>query len=150
MHAAIKALRQLQPARIVVAVPTASPKTCEELRSEVDEVIGTITPEPFRAVGLWYEDFSQTTDEEVRDLLARLQHPEERQTAQHNRHRTYRGSTPQRPPADGRRAGLCPPMALIGGARFVLLGRADVPKSSGRTIRTWEIRGQRRWASAAR
>jgi putative phosphoribosyl transferase len=71
MHAAIKALRQLQPARLVVAVPTAAPETCEALRAEVDEVICAITPEPFYAVGLWYEDFSQTTDEEVRDLLAR-------------------------------------------------------------------------------
>ena len=71
MRAAVAALRQLQPARIVVAVPTASPETCEEMKAEVDEVICAITPEPFHAVGLWYEDFSQTTDEEVRDLLAR-------------------------------------------------------------------------------
>jgi predicted phosphoribosyltransferase len=71
MYAAIQALRQQQPARIVVAVPTASPETCEELGAEVDEIICAITPEPFYAVGLWYEDFSQTTDEEVRDLLAR-------------------------------------------------------------------------------
>ena len=71
MLAAVKALRQQQPARIVVAVPTASPETCEQLRAEVDDIICAITPEPFHAVGLWYEDFSQTTDEEVRDLLAR-------------------------------------------------------------------------------
>jgi putative phosphoribosyl transferase len=75
MHAAIAALRQLQPARIVVAVPTASPETCEEMRAEVDDVICAITPEPFHAVGLWYQDFSQTTDEEVRDLLARRNTP---------------------------------------------------------------------------
>jgi len=75
MHAAIKALRQQQPARIVVAVPTASPETCDQLRAEVDEVICAITPDPFYAVGLWYEDFSQTTDEEVRDLLARSVSP---------------------------------------------------------------------------
>src|SRR5258707_3437188 len=71
MHAAIQALRQQQPARIVVAVPTAAPETCEELRAEVDEVICAVTPEPFHAVGVWYRDFSQTTDEEVRELLAR-------------------------------------------------------------------------------
>lgn len=71
MHAAIQALRQQQPARIVVAVPTAAPETCEELRAEVDDVICAITPEPFHAVGLWYREFSQTTDEAVRDLLAR-------------------------------------------------------------------------------
>ena len=71
MHAAVKALRQQQPGRIVVAVPTASPEICEELRAEVDEVICATTPDPFYAVGLWYEDFSQTTDEEVRELFAR-------------------------------------------------------------------------------
>jgi predicted phosphoribosyltransferase len=71
MLAAIKALRQQHPAQIVVAVPTASPQTCEEMRTEADAVVCAITPEPFYFVGLWYEDFSQTTDEEVRDLLAR-------------------------------------------------------------------------------
>jgi predicted phosphoribosyltransferase len=71
MHAAIAALRQQQPARIVVAVPTASPETCDQFRAEVDDVVCVITPEPFQAVGLWYEDFSPTTDEEVRELLAR-------------------------------------------------------------------------------
>ena len=71
MHAAIKALRAQQPARIVVAVPTGAPEACEQLKEEVDDVICAITPEPFHAVGLWYQEFSQTTDEEVRDLLAR-------------------------------------------------------------------------------
>jgi len=69
MRVAVAALRQQHPARIVVAVPVASPATCAEFRDEVDEVICALTPEPFYAVGLWYEDFSQTTDEEVRDLL---------------------------------------------------------------------------------
>ena len=73
MLAAIKALRQQRPARIVVAVPTASPDACEQLRAEADEVVCATTPEPFHAVGLSYEDFSQTTDEEVRDLLARAE-----------------------------------------------------------------------------
>src|SRR5258705_2912536 len=82
MHAPIQALRQQQSARIVVAVPTAAPQTCHELRAEVDEVICAITPEPFHAVGLWYRDFSQTTDEEVRDLLARRSAPERSETAQ--------------------------------------------------------------------
>src|SRR5438270_11740918 len=80
MRAAIMALRQLQPARIVVAGPTASPETCAELKAEADEIVYAITPEPFLAVGHWYEDFSQTTDEEVRDLLARPQHPEAART----------------------------------------------------------------------
>jgi len=74
MQAAVAALRQQQPARIVVAVPTAAPETCEALRTEVDEVICAITPEPFHSVGLWYKDFSQTTDDEVRELLARAEH----------------------------------------------------------------------------
>jgi len=71
MRAAVAALRKQQPARIVVAVPTAPPGTCEELRTETDDVVCAMTPEPFQSVGLWYEDFSQTTDDEVRELLAR-------------------------------------------------------------------------------
>jgi predicted phosphoribosyltransferase len=71
MRAAVEALRQQQPARIVVAVPTASPDTCEALKAEADDVVCAMTPEPFFAVGHWYDDFTQTTDEEVRELLAR-------------------------------------------------------------------------------
>jgi predicted phosphoribosyltransferase len=71
MRAAAAALRQQQPARIVVAVPVSAPQTCDEYRMGVDEIVCAVTPEPFQAVGLWYKDFSQTTDEEVRDLLAR-------------------------------------------------------------------------------
>jgi len=71
MRAAIAAVRQQQPARIVVAVPTASPDTCEALKAEADDVVCAMTPEPFLAVGHWYEDFTQTTDDEVRELLAR-------------------------------------------------------------------------------
>jgi putative phosphoribosyl transferase len=71
MRAAIAALRQMRPARVVVAVPIAAPSTCEEFQDEVDEVVCAVTPEPFFAVGLWYEDFSQTGDDEVRALLAR-------------------------------------------------------------------------------
>jgi putative phosphoribosyl transferase len=54
-----------------VAVPVAAPASCEQLRAEVDQVICAATPEPFLAVGQWYRDFAQTTDEEVRDLLER-------------------------------------------------------------------------------
>jgi predicted phosphoribosyltransferase len=71
MRAAIAALKKEGAKRIVVAVPVAPPETCEALRAQVDDVVCAVTPEPFRAVGLWYGDFSQTTDEEVRDLLAR-------------------------------------------------------------------------------
>jgi putative phosphoribosyl transferase len=71
MRAAIAALRQHQPARIVVAVPAAAPQTCSEIGDEVDEIICAATPEPFYAVGQWYQEFSQTTDDEVRELLTR-------------------------------------------------------------------------------
>ena len=70
MRAAIASLRKLQPARIVVAVPVAAPVVCDEFRAEVDEIVCASTPEPFFGVGYWYEDFSQTSDEEVHDLLA--------------------------------------------------------------------------------
>jgi putative phosphoribosyl transferase len=71
MLAAVQALRKLGPARIVVAVPVASLDTCELLNEYVEETVCATTPEPFYAVGLWYRDFSQTTDEEVRELLER-------------------------------------------------------------------------------
>jgi predicted phosphoribosyltransferase len=70
MRAAVAALREQKPARIVVAVPVAASSTCDELKAEVDDLICASTPEPFRAVGLWYQDFSQTTDDEIRELLA--------------------------------------------------------------------------------
>jgi predicted phosphoribosyltransferase len=70
MRAAAAAVRQQAPARLVVAVPTAAAPTCDDLQAEVDEVVCTITPEPFYAVGMWYDDFSETSDEEVRRLLA--------------------------------------------------------------------------------
>lgn len=69
MRAAVAALRQQHPAAIVVAVPVASPSTCDELSAEVDELVCPRRLEPFYAVGLWYEDFAQTTDEDVRVLL---------------------------------------------------------------------------------
>jgi predicted phosphoribosyltransferase len=71
MRAAAEALRHEGAARLVVAVPVAPPETCEAFRSEVDEIVCAITPDPFYGVGMWYEDFSQTTDEEVRALLDR-------------------------------------------------------------------------------
>jgi putative phosphoribosyl transferase len=71
MHAAVKALRQRDVAKIVVAVPVGPPDTCREFEDEADETICATAPEFFQAVGQYYEDFSQTSDEEVRDLLAR-------------------------------------------------------------------------------
>src|SRR5438309_8163215 len=71
MRAAAAALRQQNPARIVVAVPVSAPQTCNEYRMGVDEIICAKTPDPFFGVGMWYSEFSQTTDEEVRELLAK-------------------------------------------------------------------------------
>jgi putative phosphoribosyl transferase len=70
MRVAIEAIRSQHPGRIVVAVPVAPPDTVRDLKGLVDEVICPMTPEPFDAIGLWYEDFSPTTDDEVRELLA--------------------------------------------------------------------------------
>jgi putative phosphoribosyl transferase len=71
MRAAVRSLRLHEPARIVVAVPVGAPQTCAELRDEADEVVCARSPDPFEAVGSWYDDFSQTSDNEVRGLLAR-------------------------------------------------------------------------------
>jgi putative phosphoribosyl transferase len=71
MHAAAIALREQNPKQIVAAVPVSAPETCQEYKVEVDKIICAETPRPFRAVGLWYDQFPQTTDDEVRDLLQR-------------------------------------------------------------------------------
>lgn len=71
MRAAVVGLRARNPAAVVVAVPTAAPETCEMFEDEVEEIICAVTPHPFYGVGFWYEDFSQTTDEEVRTYLER-------------------------------------------------------------------------------
>lgn len=70
MRAAARALRQQQAGSIIVAVPVAAPSTCAEMEKEADQVVCAATPQPFHAVGLWYDDFTQTTDDEVRALLA--------------------------------------------------------------------------------
>ena len=69
MRAAAQALRQLGPQAVVIAVPTAPPDTCEEFRSAGEEIVCAITPEPFYGVGMWYQDFSQTSDQEVHEAL---------------------------------------------------------------------------------
>jgi erythromycin esterase-like protein len=126
MHAAIQALRQQKPTHIVVAVPTASPETCKKMRAEVDEVICAITPEPFEAVGRWYRDFSQTTDEEVRALLARRNAPERSETMQGPADSalvaTLRATAY---PLAGSARDYDPLMDRIGKARFALLGEAS-------------------------
>jgi putative phosphoribosyl transferase len=74
MRAAVRALRQQNPASIVVAVPIGSRESCDQFRAEVDELVCGDTPEPFYAVGTWYSNFIQTTDDEVRELLDRAAH----------------------------------------------------------------------------
>src|SRR3981189_1001487 len=127
MQAAIEALRQQNPARIVVAVPTASPDTCEEMKAKADDVICAITPEPFHAVGLWYQDFSQTTDEEVRALLAQRNTPEnskakQKPTADSALIKALRETSY---PLAGSARDYDPLIGRIGDARFALLGEAS-------------------------
>ena len=127
MKAAIEALRQQNPARIVVAVPTAAPETCEEMKAKADDVICAITPEPFEAVGRWYQDFSQTTDEEVGALLARTSTPDNSEATQGSaadsalikalRETAY--------PLAGSARDYDPLIGRIGEARFALLGEAS-------------------------
>jgi len=81
IRAGINALKQMKPARIVIAVPVAPASTCKRLRAEVDEVVCLYTPELFYAIGQFYEDFSQLTDEEVIELLRRSTQPAVQKTA---------------------------------------------------------------------
>jgi erythromycin esterase-like protein/predicted phosphoribosyltransferase len=126
MKAAIQALRQLQPARIVVAVPTASRETCEALRPHVDDIVCAYTPEPFQAVGLWYEDFAQTTDDEVRHLLGLGPHMRTRAAAAVDPDdaliETLRTAAR---PLTGAAHDYDPLLKRIGDARLVLLGEAS-------------------------
>lgn len=70
MRAAVKALRQQSPARIIIAVPVGAPDSCAQIEQAADELICLEKPDPFKAVGYWYRVFEATTDEEVRNLLA--------------------------------------------------------------------------------
>ncbi|OQS13039.1 erythromycin esterase [Nocardia donostiensis] len=122
MHAAVRALRRLGPARLVVAVPAAPQSSCEELAEQVDEVVCATTPSPFYAVGNSYWDFDQTTDEQVRELLARsAAHPEDTM-ASPDPHAAIRQVLI--PVSDG-----TPPddvlLDLVGDARLVLIGEAS-------------------------
>jgi putative phosphoribosyl transferase len=71
MRAAVQALRTRRPAQLIAAAPIAAEDTCRELGRDVDGIVCLVRPHPFRAVSLWYEDFEQTTDDEVRALLTR-------------------------------------------------------------------------------
>jgi putative phosphoribosyl transferase len=75
MRVAVEALRAKRPAGIVVAVPIAPPDTCDAMREVADEVVCAVTPDPFYAVGLWYENFAETSDDDVRILLQRARRP---------------------------------------------------------------------------
>lgn len=74
MHAAVVGVRAQHPARIIIAVPAAAPELCDAYQFEVDEMVCAMTPEPFYGLSRWYEDFSQTTDEEVRMFLKEANH----------------------------------------------------------------------------
>jgi len=71
MRAAVEALRRLHPGWVVVAVPVGAKETCADFKEVADDALCAATPEPFYAVGMWYDDFAQTGDDEVRELLAR-------------------------------------------------------------------------------
>ncbi len=124
MEAAVLGLSQLGPARIVVAVPIAARETCDALRPLVDEVICAITPDRFHAVGFWYEDFSQTTDGEVRSLLGRPRQAEPGDLSRHDEAAAIalRGSAHA---LTGAAKDYDPLLERIGNARFVLLGEAS-------------------------
>ncbi|MEA2295844.1 MAG: hypothetical protein QOE86_3483, partial [Solirubrobacteraceae bacterium] len=113
MVAAVHAIRQDDPAKIVVAVPVADPDVCEGLRKLADEVVCLSTPRPLRSVGSWYDDFSQLTDEDVREMLV---------------------LAPNRPPArqlegvgqlTGEAGDYDPVLERAAAARFVLIGEAS-------------------------
>ena len=127
MYAAIEALRKQNPGRIVVAVPTASPETCEEMKAKADHVICAITPDPFQAVGRWYQDFSQTSDEEVADLLARRSTPGNSEAAQNPNPDSalIKALRETAYPMAGSARDYDPLIGRIGEARFALLGEAS-------------------------
>ncbi|GAB1544026.1 phosphoribosyltransferase [Scytonema sp. NUACC21] len=80
MRAAVMALQKYEPAKTIIAVPVAAPENCDEFKSKVDEIICGVTPNPFYSVGLWYENFPQTTDEEVYDLLEKAANRQDKVT----------------------------------------------------------------------
>lgn len=139
MHAAVLAIAQQHPARLVVAVPVGAGDSCQALRDEAggaDEVVCAATPEPFRAVGLWYEKFPQTSDDEVRTLLeeAHREHalqvasklvPPQAAPALRTQNAVQEGLRQHLQPLTGSANDYDALLALIGPARFALLGEAS-------------------------
>lgn len=125
MQAAIRAVRQGKPGKIVVAVPTASRETAERLAGEADAVVYAVLPKPFLSVGASYEDFSQTSDAEVQRLLRPFLSPASDPPA-HEAHEPALLARLREAalPLTGDARDYDPLMALIGEARFVLLGEA--------------------------
>jgi erythromycin esterase-like protein/predicted phosphoribosyltransferase len=126
MEAAVEALRRQHPLKIVAAVPIAPAETCERLKQKADEVLCAVTPTPFLAVGYWYEDFSQTTDDEVRELLFEAQQREREPPAA-----PAAVSSPVEAIRESARrlTGVAEDydslLELIGSSRFALLGEAS-------------------------
>lgn len=128
MRAAIMALRRLHPARLVIAAPVAAPSTCDELGSEADEIVCASTPEPFAGVGRWYDDFDQTTDDEVRTLLAQaVRTAGESRTSSDAGAKSGDVAAVQRAalPIDGTQDDYDSLLERIGDATLVLLGEAS-------------------------
>jgi erythromycin esterase-like protein/predicted phosphoribosyltransferase len=125
MLAAIRALRKQNPARIVVAVPTASQETCDAMKDVADDVICAVTPEPFHAVGLWYQDFSQTSDDEVRALLARHNPEAVRATQNSDQSSIVKAIGAAAFPLAGSARDYDPLMARIADCHFALIGEAS-------------------------
>ncbi|MEO6319919.1 MAG: erythromycin esterase family protein, partial [Polaromonas sp.] len=151
MRAAVLAIRQQHPAHLVVAVPVGADDSCQALCQEADEVVCAATPSPFRAVGLWYKDFPQTSDDEVSTLLeeARREHEqvvrlnpakekfEEKSASSppqqadshlpppHPRNALLEGLKRHLQPLTGSEHDYDPLLKLIGPARFALLGEAS-------------------------
>ncbi|MEP6588824.1 MAG: erythromycin esterase family protein [Polaromonas sp.] len=142
MRAAVQAIRQQHPAHLVVAVPVGAEDSCEALRDEADEVVCAAMPYPFRAVGLWYQNFPQTSDDEVMTLLEEARHAHERavkkkaleaKTAfpppqahpRHPRNALLEGLQQHLQPLSGSDQDYDALLQLIGPARFALLGEAS-------------------------
>jgi erythromycin esterase-like protein/predicted phosphoribosyltransferase len=116
MLAALEAVRLDEPAKVIAAAPVAAAEVCEALRGVADDVLCAVTPQQFRAVGLWYEDFSETSDDEVRELLARARRPPVS---------TGIGGDGALRPLTGGEDDYEPLLARAYGARHVLLGEAS-------------------------